>query len=414
MGLTNPGVIRISASDATYSGTVRITGGPNITAGTDASGVSLSGAAQSAQTQGIVNMGVSTGGNTQGNTTVNSGTRMVFVGGNNITLSQDTAANASTISIVGPSPGAAQYSIGVSTGGNTAGATGVTGTRIVFVGSNNISLSQTTDATGATITINQSGGGGLASAGFSTQGNTSGNTSMATSVMQLVGGNNITLSGGTAAGNATITISAPNTTSLRTHTFYDHSPYNAVITGQQGQGTLHMQPVWNLPDMHHDRFVFPVFNTWATNSTCSITMSMWAGLYTKNGSTLSLVNSYSTSNAQTFSGTANSTVHSGPKLFSMGATGTITANDYWLAIISRTTSGGANASISQYLKSQTAIAFSGEYGVASAASKQSVLGLGTYSATTSAMPNSIAFSELTGSGSIVLRAPKFYIMSGTA
>jgi hypothetical protein len=45
------------------------------------------------------------------------------------------------------------FSAGVSTGGNTSGNTGVSGTRLVFVGSNNITLSQGTDANGATVTI---------------------------------------------------------------------------------------------------------------------------------------------------------------------------------------------------------------------------------------------------------------------
>ena len=46
-----------------------------------------------------LSVGVSTGGNTSGDTTVDTGSRMVLVGGNNITLSQATAAGASTITI---------------------------------------------------------------------------------------------------------------------------------------------------------------------------------------------------------------------------------------------------------------------------------------------------------------------------
>lgn len=42
---------------------------------------------------------------------------------------------------------------GVSTGGNTSGDTGVTGTRLVLVGNNNVTLSQATDGNGATVTI---------------------------------------------------------------------------------------------------------------------------------------------------------------------------------------------------------------------------------------------------------------------
>ena len=68
--------------------------------------------------------------------------------------------NSNGLSLSIAAPGAANYSIGVSNLGNTAGSTGITGTRIVFVGTNNISLSQSTDANGATISINQTNGGG--------------------------------------------------------------------------------------------------------------------------------------------------------------------------------------------------------------------------------------------------------------
>jgi hypothetical protein len=340
---------------------------------------------------------------------------MVLVGTNNITLSQSTDANGNTISISGAGGGAGQFSGGASNLGNTAGATGITGTRLVLVGSNNITLSQTTDANGGTLSIiGGAGGGGLASAGFSTQGNTSGNTSMATSIMQIVGGNNITLSGGTAAGNVTITISAPNTTNFRTYSNYDPTFGEQIVEGQQGQGTLHIQPMWEAPDFQFDRILFGLRGSHATGSTGSVTLSMWLGVYTKNQSSLSLSTSWSGSQGITFSGTANSTILSGPKLFTMGATGTLPANDYWVGIISRTTSGGANMSLSQYLVSQINSNWSGIWGVASNATDQYRLGLGAYTATTTAMPASIAFSQINGTASLVLRRPKVAFVSGTA
>jgi hypothetical protein len=357
MGLTNPGVVRISASDSTYSGTVRITGGANITVGTDAQGITIS----------------------------------------------------------GQSPAGGQFSGGVSNLGNTAGATGVSGTRMVLVGTNGITLSQTTDANGNTVSFSAGGGGGgLASAGFSTQGNTSGNTSMATSVMQLVGGNNITLSGGTAAGNVTITISAPNTTNFKTYSYFDPARDVEVVTGQIGQGTLHVQPLPNVPDVQYDRICFPVFNTYATNSTASVTVSAWFGLYTRNGSSISLYTSHSGTVTAIFSGTANSTLHSGPKVISIAGTGTLTQNDYWLGQITRTTTGNNNASISNYVWTQQGTNLSGLWNAANAASVGWHLGLGTYSATTSALPASIAFSQITQSGSVVRRAPRVWLLSGTA
>lgn len=134
--------------------------------------------------------GVSNVGNTSGNTGL-TGSNLVLSGGNGVTLSQSTHANGGTVgfsvatsyaasnhshgdptlaltnlsgttasnsagltlSLSAAAPGAANFSVGVSNVGNTAGDTGVTGTRIVYAGGNNMTLSQATDANGATITF---------------------------------------------------------------------------------------------------------------------------------------------------------------------------------------------------------------------------------------------------------------------
>jgi hypothetical protein len=83
---------------------------------------------------------------------------VVFVGGSNITLSQSTggAGSNATITIIG----GGGIGGGVSTGGNTAGSTGtVTTGNIVFVGTNGITLSQSTGAAGSNATITISGPG---------------------------------------------------------------------------------------------------------------------------------------------------------------------------------------------------------------------------------------------------------------
>lgn len=159
--------------------------------------------------QAVQGFGVSTGGNTAGNTGTTVGT-IVLVGGNQITLSQDTAAGSSaTITISGRD---AIFGAGVSTGGNTSGTTGtVTGT-LVLAGGNNITLSQSTNATGATITISGANNNQtvVSAIGVSTGGNTSGDTGTTVGTVVFEGINNITLSQSTAAGSsATIRISGP-------------------------------------------------------------------------------------------------------------------------------------------------------------------------------------------------------------
>jgi hypothetical protein len=86
--------------------------------------------------------------------------------------------------------------IGVSTLGNTLGATGTTASVVVLAGSNNISLSQATDTAGATIWVQQTGGGaGDGVNVVSLSGNTTGTLStQSTGTIVLAGGANITLS----------------------------------------------------------------------------------------------------------------------------------------------------------------------------------------------------------------------------
>lgn len=92
-------------------------------------------------------------GNTAGNTATQHGT-WVIAGSNNITVSGSTGgAGIHTLWINQTGGAGGAYSAGVSTGGNTAGATGITGSNLVFVGAGVVSLSQTTGANGGTLSI---------------------------------------------------------------------------------------------------------------------------------------------------------------------------------------------------------------------------------------------------------------------
>jgi hypothetical protein len=103
---------------------------------------------------GVFSMGVSTGGNTAGTTRVDVG-QFVFHGTNNITVSQLTAAGGlNTIMISGGAGGGGNFSAGISTQGNTAGTTGFVGSQIQFAGSGPISLSQSVNGASATLSIN--------------------------------------------------------------------------------------------------------------------------------------------------------------------------------------------------------------------------------------------------------------------
>lgn len=206
------GLSGVAASNTTYtSGTFTITGvggGVTISSNTGQR-IDISVAApvaQTVQTQNVHNVTLS--GNTAGvMAQISSGT-LTLAGGNNITLSQ----NGNAVTISGAAGGGAGFSAGASNVGNTAGSTGVTGTRLVLAGVGEVTLSQSTDANGATVSIDHAEFYRL-NVGVSTGGNTAGNTVVTRgNTFVLAGGNNITLSQGTGVGSTTVTISAANQT----------------------------------------------------------------------------------------------------------------------------------------------------------------------------------------------------------
>jgi hypothetical protein len=421
-----------SSSTTMDARTLSVAGDGAVSVGYSAGSLRISAPTQTVESQSI---GMSNIGNTSGTTGVASGgqVRFVFAGGNNITLSQSLNGASGTITISAPNLGAGAMSAGVSNLGNSAGATGITGTQLVLVGSDNITLSQTTGANGGTVSIIGGAGGGF-SAGASTGGNTAGATGVTGTRMVLVGTNAISLSQTTGAAGATLSIDAPATSSLvgasgisvstngSTISVYQPNrtqfyPFNdiPIVTGQQGQATLHIAPL-HFPNIQHDRIALGMQISNATNSSNSITVSAWVGLFSRNGSSISRISSTSISTNFTGSGTVGSySLYGGPKWLTIPWTNTVTEDDYWFGIVIRTTTGGgAGHTVSQLCVSKfTNSAWSGIMGAGSNATDQYQLGLGVFSATTSGIPASIAFTDINGSGSMALREPIFQLRSGT-
>lgn len=121
---------------------------------------------------GAFSAGISTIGNTAGTTGL-AGNQVVFSGGNNITLSQVTGAGGSnTLGISAPNISSLSVNgaITLSTNGNTisigapAFSAGISSNstvsnQLILAGGNNITLSQSTNATGATVSINGASNG---------------------------------------------------------------------------------------------------------------------------------------------------------------------------------------------------------------------------------------------------------------
>jgi hypothetical protein len=300
---------------------------------------------------GVFSVGVSNVGNTAGDTRVDVG-RFVLAGGANITLSQATAANAlNTISIVGATAAGSPVNFSAGTTSNDLGS-------VVFSNSNGVSFG----LNGSTITASVAAAGGFTYSGY----------------------------------------------------LEPADRGNEHVVGQKGQGTFFVQPMWKAPNFQFDQFVMPINFSNSSNLSGSATVSFWVGLYTRNVSTLSLLMSTSKTVALTMSGTAGSySLFAGPRNFTIPWTTTVSQSDYWIGIGSRTTTGGANMSISQFLASQPNSVYSGVFEVASNATKGGYFGQGFYSATTSSVPGSIAFTQINASGSLNRRPPLFWFNSAS-
>lgn len=206
IGLSNVG--NTSGNTGTIDNIMVFAGGNNITLSQSRDGqsgtITISAFTQSQQTQNIIR-DVNIIGNTSGTTAdITSGT-INIAGGNNITLSQ----NANSITISAAAVGAGSFTAGISNLGNTAGTSGAVNNRLIFVGGNNLTISQSVDGQSATMTFNLATvGAGSFTAGISNIGNTSGTSGVVQNQLIFAGGDNVTLSQSVNGQSATLTISA--------------------------------------------------------------------------------------------------------------------------------------------------------------------------------------------------------------
>lgn len=212
----------------------------------------------------------------------------------------------------------------------------------------------------------------------------------ATSLLSATGKVSISTNG------STISIGAPNDYTYGYFDILTNIPIGPLAL--MSTGTNLVFPIL-LPNISFSRIDVPLFYSNATNSTGSHTGSVWIGIYTKNAATLSLLSSQSTSYGMSGSGTLNSSINAGLRLFTMGFTGTLTAGNYWLAQVFNSSSSSMNGTINLWANSGNAAAaqMGGIMGVATNNTNQLNLGFGLYSSSGYTMPNSMAFSQITGS-----------------
>lgn len=149
-----------------------------------------------------------TGNTTQSSSGTSNASSLIFRGEG--VASVGITGGSVVISV--PAGGGGGFTGGMSTEGNTSGTTGLVSNQLVFVGGNNVTLSQSVNGQSATLTISAGAGGGVATASLYALGNTTQNSSTALAVTVLSYNALGAMTWGYS--NGSIQVSAPNTSSL--------------------------------------------------------------------------------------------------------------------------------------------------------------------------------------------------------
>lgn len=430
------------------SGTMILAGGNNVTLSQNGASITISAGG------GGGGIGASIGGNSTsagaGYSNVTSGT-MILLGGNNITLSQ----NGASITISGANAGGAQtgisgivvsnttYSSGTVTLQNannisfgSSGANGVSASFALRVSagggtSNNLSAITFSNSNGVSFGLSTGAGVGTLTGSVAAQTNQSGglyglgNTTLTSSTtydarsLSFYGAGAATL--GFSAGSG-VMVSVPATSSLSATGLLSISVNASTISiGVPGTTNSVWAPYWASQSPvqigNGSIQVFPanmdrnftasrvdisasVSGSSFAASTYAGTVSAFVGIYTRNASTLSLASSGSQSFS--FSNTSNNnlSVFTGLNNLSIPINVNGAPQDAWLAVMTQTATANTNAwTASNMMVPGPNAAFRGLLGVAGNATQQQILGLGVFSASSAALPASMAFSQINGTGS---------------
>ena len=365
-GIYHVGNTTGQSSSSTYDlRTLSFRGDGAVSVGWSAASFWISAPVQTAESQSIGMSTQTAGGATAGTTGYASGAQVLYhlVPGSNITMSQSVNGASGTLSIFAPAAGAPAItqSHGISTataGGSTAGTTGmVTGDDIQYllVPGSNITMSQSIAGSSGTLSIY----------------------------------------GPAAGGGATLSQLAP----------WIHGASGMLSTLYPGNASILVFPFPVEANYSFSRFMMSVSLSLSSSSNSSHggTLSIGIGFYTRNVSTLSLATSglgtYAWTNTSNNSTVSLSGIREVTGSF---ANMNLTEGDYWVGFWSRTSTVNANwftANNIYMATGQSNSAHSGNFRSASAVAsfQPGILGQGTFSATSAALPVSMAFSNITGS-----------------
>ncbi len=419
------GIALYDGTSSISSGTARISASGALTASVSGQTLNLSAPAQSnLSATGIVS--ISSNGNTisigapafsvgiASNSTVSN--QVIFAAGTNITLSQSTNASGATISIAGASGG----------GGGGGGVALVNGTATYSSGSVNLNASgglTLSNLGGQTLNLSAPAQSNLSATGIvsiSSNGNTisigapafsvgiASNSTVSNQVI-FAAGTNITLSQSTNASGATISIAGASGGGgggggVATLSNWEPLPlqYGSLSYTQKGDGSVYLYKLQPAVNVVASRLLQLVSITVTTSSNVSHAgaISIAAGIFSANGSTLSLITESSGSTYYQWTNTSNASlsVLSGIQGLSMPIGISMTPGNYWIGMWSRTTYTNANSfRASNIVFAANNSVYQGLLLQSSNASQGVQEGVGYYSASSSALPSNIAMSDITQS-----------------
>jgi hypothetical protein len=387
------------------TGTLFLAGGSNITLSQNGNSVTISGATAAGLTTGGVFL--------KGNTTGQSSSSTYQLTSLNVSGAGIISAGWSASTLIISAPASTGISQSMFAASNTV--QGTSGTQsigsLVFAGAGNVSVG----ITNGSVVISGSGGGGGVAIAASNSTFTSG-----TVVFSAFGA--LTISNGPQSAlfsvPATSSLSATGWASVSVNgstisigaaaqqlSFYQ--PLGAVqdsTVTQQGNGTVQVYPAiapFPFTATRVDMMVSVSLTNLAV-STEAQALSMYVGLYSLNGSTLSLASSGSQSYAWTNSSGASNNSISGMRRFSAPINVNYTGGfDLFVGMMTNTTfSNIAGVTMSNVVMPLgPGPQLQGLIGQVPANSMQFVPGQGIFSTSSAGMPSSMALSAISGAGS---------------
>lgn len=441
----NAGAIRVSYTRNVASNAIQAVGSAS-GSGTNTSRF----AADDHVHPGVFSMGVSNLGNSAGDTRVDVG-RFVLAGGANITLSQATAANAlNTISIVAGAGGGETRLTAYAVSNTTQSSSGtIPLSSMQFAGAGIASVGVTNGSVVISVPAGGGGGDGGVFAGVSTDGNTAGSTgTVSTGNFVLVGSNGITLSQSTGAAGSAATVTILGL--QRTISGLAIQPFGGMAAGipfaqssiSLGQNSLYLYPFQLEDQLTVDHVKMPIMVTNSSTNVASIQKGYTYrfGIFTRVNSTqisqlystshtlaashnsnaswmISIITaignstSYNTLTASSAGLNLSASLH-GPREFIMPVSTLLTPGEYWVGLVASTSSVGGAGAILNLSNIAVALQTFNRPGLSTNSTNRAFynnLGMGLYSATTGAIPASIGMTQVNLAGT----QPILFLGAGT-